>query len=523
MIKIEFNCNQIITVIQANLDDVFQDPINKFLQKTLTDPTSFVYLVDGRVIKPGETIQNQINELTKKNKIVRVIVTKFDKPNQVIIKSKIIICPECNQPCKIKFKDSKILLYDCENNHVSDNIEVSKFDETQKINLSNIICDQCLINNQGLSYNNEFYKCLTCNKNLCLICESKHDNNHIVINSKQKDYKCPKHNDVFFKYCKSCKVNICLLCESEHRDHNTIYFGDIMPKIDELKKSLTEKKKEIDSFKENIKNFIVELNNFIAIIDKYYDINNNLLNNFEIAQKNYTILENINELNNNYDIEKRIKDVNNITNSLLDIMKINTDIKRVQKNIKEKNIKIKENAEKIQVKKVEIKMKRTGSIPNLTSNNLNQMTIKYNIDKKNKKIRLFGKKFVDINKTKCHLLINGKKTDICEELNISKYTKDKNVLEVVLIENKIKSITNMSYIFSGCNSLKSIQDISKWDGRYITNMCGMFFNCILLESLPNISVLDTKNVTNLSDIFKNCISLKSLPDISKWNVKKILI
>ena len=34
MIEVGFDCNQQITVIQANLDEPFKNVINKFLQKT---------------------------------------------------------------------------------------------------------------------------------------------------------------------------------------------------------------------------------------------------------------------------------------------------------------------------------------------------------------------------------------------------------------------------------------------------------------------------------------------------------
>ena len=45
----------------------------------------------------------------------------------------------------------------------------------------------------------------------------------------------------------------------------------------------------------------------------------------------------------------------------------------------------------------------------------------------------------------------------------------------------------MSYMFSYCNSLKSLPDFSKWNTNNVTNMSYMFSECISLkeESLPN--------------------------------------
>ena len=42
--------------------------------------------------------------------------------------------------------------------------------------------------NKGDSYNNEFFRCLTCKKNLCLLCRPQHETNHIVINYEKKLY-----------------------------------------------------------------------------------------------------------------------------------------------------------------------------------------------------------------------------------------------------------------------------------------------------------------------------------------------
>ena len=85
-------------------------------------------------------------------------------------------------------------------------------------------------------------------------------------------------------------------------------------------------------------------------------------------------------------------------------------------------------------------------------------------------------------------------------------------------------ITNMREMFSFCNSLISLPDISKWNTSNVYNMNGMFSFCNSLISLPDISKWDTSNVKNMVGMFSKCNSLISLPDISKWytsNVKDI--
>ena len=50
----------------------------------------------------------------------------------------------------------------------------------------------------------------------------------------------------------------------------------------------------------------------------------------------------------------------------------------------------------------------------------------------------------------------------------------------------------------------------------------MFSYCESLISLPDISKWNTTNVTNMNHMFYFCNSLKSLPDISKWNTTNVI-
>ena len=61
------------------------------------------------------------------------------------------------------------------------------------------------------------------------------------------------------------------------------------------------------------------------------------------------------------------------------------------------------------------------------------MTILYNIPKNDNYIYIFDSSFVEKNKYKCYLLIDGVEKDLCSNL---KFQKDKNMLEIKLIETK---------------------------------------------------------------------------------------
>ena len=82
-------------------------------------------------------------------------------------------------------------------------------------------------------------------------------------------------------------------------------------------------------------------------------------------------------------------------------------------------------------------------------------------------------------------------------------------------------IKNLSFMFSGCISLKSLPDISNWDTSNVTSMEAMFQQCSSLISLSDISKWDTSNVIYMNSIFYGCTSLISLPNISRWNISKV--
>ena len=78
----------------------------------------------------------------------------------------------------------------------------------------------------------------------------------------------------------------------------------------------------------------------------------------------------------------------------------------------------------------------------------------------------------------------------------------------------------MNHMFSYCESLTSLPDISKWKTNKVTNMNEMFSYCYSLSSLPDISKWNTINVNNTMKIISNCILLLIIPNLSKVNVNK---
>ena len=228
MIQIDFEYEQKIVSIQAKLKDLFKEAIKKYIEKTDFDINLIHIIANGRNIDPEKTIESQIGNINKTNKTFKVLVFLKERENQnqkkTIIESKEIICPICRESCRIKFDKFKIKLYDCINNHSNENINLDKFKASQNINLSKIACYTCIKANKGNTFNNQFYKCLNCDKSICPLCKTVHNPKHILINYDDKYYTCQIHNDFFIKYCKNCKKNLCFSCEDSHNNHNIVLF-----------------------------------------------------------------------------------------------------------------------------------------------------------------------------------------------------------------------------------------------------------------------------------------------------------
>ena len=342
MIVIYFDLGQEIVAIQANLNDPFEVAIKQYVQKTEHDINSIYFLVNGNKIDPKKTIESQISRLDKDKKEVKVLayLKEDDKESETKIifgELKIIICPICKKPCKIKFVGHKIYLY-CVNGHERDNIKLAEFKNTQKINFSEIKCDMCKIRNKGNTTQNSFYKCLVCNKNLCPLCQQNHEHKPKIVDYEEKFYYCSLHpGKSLAKFCKSCNVDICLFCQKNHKNHVIIDYE--LPDIDKIKKRLYEIETNNKLFKEDVqKNYIDRFNKMIKDIDLYYKIKKNILDTFEAYENknNSETFHNLNEIVSDDQIFQKINVINknnDLYSKTLDIFDLYNNMNLAQKEI----------------------------------------------------------------------------------------------------------------------------------------------------------------------------------------------
>ena len=211
-------------------------------------------------------------------------------------------------------------------------------------------------------------------------------------------------------------------------------------------------------------------------------------------------------------------------------------------------------------------------------------TIIYKPNKSNTgKIRIFGENFVTKNRDKCKIIYEEKEfelTEYFEDLNNNKFLFIDLIILILKIDDN--NITDISYMFSECNTLLSIhpynlESINTDDKNMNTIPDDLQKNTILNEELnetqtsnekyqqfygynndslkslsfshisntsnkinesynsikslndklrfkiyPDISKLNTSKVTNISHMFHRCSKLISLPDISKWDTSNVI-
>ena len=80
------------------------------------------------------------------------------------------------------------------------------------------------------------------------------------------------------------------------------------------------------------------------------------------------------------------------------------------------------------------------------------------------------------------------------------------------------NVTDMSYMFSSCSSLTSL-DVTHFNTANVTNMSSMFSSCLSLTSL-DVTHFNTAKVTNMNKMFSNCSSLTSL-DVTNFNTANV--
>ena len=461
MSEIQFNYAGNSINIQCNSDEKIEEIINKFIIKVGKKKENLYFIYSGGILNEELTFDTQANENDKKRNTMSVLVNEKvddegENEEESFKKSKYIICPECKENARILIDNYKINIYDCKNGHKKNNIFINDFEETQNYDESKIKCQICQDANKNSSYNNIFYICFECRKNLCPICNSKHEKTHNVIDYDDKFFICDVHYESYNSFCENCRKDLCMACEKEHNGHKIKYYGTILPDLKKIKEEIKTFNDKKEQFKNEIKAIINKLNNLMEQIEEYYRIYIDIINSYGNKKRNFAVLQNIEDINkfNNVimkDIDTIITEKNfkNKLNSIFDIYsKINLVNENVEKkeentniiNEKEKNI----NNLKKEVNKIEERI-NIDSKEKKTIEDIKEKEININEEKKE------NKKIVNNNDWYKIIYINDKlmmETEKNEDNNYSNFDVLK-LKKILSIRTKIEIIKEILILKDG--------------------------------------------------------------------------
>ena len=568
MTEIIFNYCGAETTIQSKEDENFKEISKRFLTKRLLEEDNIFYIYNGNQINENLNFKEIANEVDKtRNKMTILVYDNNKCLNQpFLVSSRETICPTCKDNSFIEVNNYKIKLYGCHKNHIESNIFLKNFEDSQKIDISKIKCNNCEANKSN-TYKNELYLCLNCNINICPLCKIKHDKNHVIINYDLRNYICHQHNENFTKYCNDCNLNYCIKCDSEHRSHKSIYFGEIVPEDntnEELAKSIIKIKGEIQNIIDKLNNIVNSLEVYNNINKKINDIKNRnyitLKNISELKKFNKIIINDINTIINENDMNKKfenlmiIYDKINYNNYIVCEMEIkrediNRDIRIL--NSFEEFKRVKRQPDKQTDSKYNDEKEIKESIQIIINDKLIPFSYFYKFNKEGKyKIQyMFKKKLkksvfmfygckslikADLSNFNMEDLdnMNGMfcGCDSLDSVNLSNgncynatdigcvFYECKNLKNVNLSNIHTEKVNNMNGVFAFCQSLKNI-DLSSFDTKNVNNMCCLFRGCKMLQNI-DLSKFNTENVSNMNSMFYECESLKNI-DLSNFKTNNV--
>ena len=244
--------------IQAQSNEILNIVIDRFCKKENINRNKIYFLYNGEILNENITVDKI--KLKNENKIIIMVKEGITR------RANEILCPECYKNVFIKVDNYKIKLK-CINKH-NKTLLIEEFEDSQIIDLSKIICNDCKIKNMGNTHDNIFYKCLICKISLCPLCFSKHNKEHKRINYNEINNLCDIHYDNYENYCVDCKKNICLKCFEEHNNHKIKYFGKLYISEDKIKEEEKELRSLIDKMKEDIEKIKLKLDKVISNLNK---------------------------------------------------------------------------------------------------------------------------------------------------------------------------------------------------------------------------------------------------------------
>ena len=327
------------------------------------------------------------------------------------------------------------------------------------------------------------------------------------------------NNNKFQFFCKKCNKNICKKCYnicSEDRGHN--------------------KEKDFICFEDLDKDLKFEQEYIIKLFEKYFENESKkFIDNKEyqtylsfLEEKNKKCVENIFDKVGNLKLLK----MEEATQVLFERHLFITNLSKLFKTIFYYKLNFPNYSHYL-------------NIHNIYDFLCDKLEIEYYSysDQSRRRIKIFGKNFVEKNQKNCYLVIDNEDKDLCDEYMIEEGKK----LEITLVKKRpitdvsemfykcdslslikrkekwtMDNVTDMHSMFYGCEALNDINDLFlDWNTSKVTDFSNMFYKCECLKDIKHISNFDTSNATNLNNMFGGCINLLKF-DLSKWKTNKVI-
>ena len=292
-VKITFSyINRSIEVF-CKADEELDKMYGKFVNKLGDDSqvNHYIFYYQGNKLGHNSTIEKD-KYLTGKKEI-NITAQK---------KLRIIKCPDCKcNDCIINLNNYLATYYGCKNDHSSISI-YDQYINIQKIDTSEIRCNESGCQHTQQDYNLGFYKCLKCSsivKRSQYFCKdhiSIHDKSHKIVKYDKKNYYCEKHFKQFTKYCFTHHKNLCEDCEKDSQNDNIAEYDLMTPNIDQIKESIKKMEENIETLKIVINDIKDRLDGTLRIFKRYLYIANDIIGKFDLFNqdlKNHRILKSL--------------------------------------------------------------------------------------------------------------------------------------------------------------------------------------------------------------------------------------
>ena len=121
-VKILYNGYQ--TIIHCKSNEKLKEIFKRFKIKINVENKMIVYLYNGEIIKDDKIILSQLTS----EKIITILA--YDSNNiptniNSLLKTDYVICPICKESAILDEKDYKLIIYGCENDHITTNIIIN--------------------------------------------------------------------------------------------------------------------------------------------------------------------------------------------------------------------------------------------------------------------------------------------------------------------------------------------------------------------------------------------------------------